>query len=409
MRRARRSNLFALPLLLAPVFAFAGDRVDEGRAQVEQSERVRAIFQEMEVTASARSTSARAEERRLTEALRGAAEQLMAAEAAVRETVRFLQAARSRAADAKARLESGEAVLRQTLPPLIRLAQSPIAAFMSAGFSVQAAKRDLVGVRERANQARVDVSAAREDLLEVETAISRAEDRLPGRRTVQADHAAHEVRLKARLSEVVRARREAVQAAINAARGGRLEAVRTGKLRSVLALLETQHDLDAARTREDNARAEREQKLLAAEAARFREAALITPAGAGTLTSHARPSGQLVPPVEGPVNRGWGELRDGEPAAGLTFQTSPGAKVVAPCGGAVVFAEPFRGYGPLVIVDCGGGHHAVLSGFERIAVVPGQIVREGAPVGVMAAAAKQPGDGNSLAPGPPVRRHTGNW
>ena len=424
MRRARRSNpltlaaapalALSLALLLAPILAFAddptwraSDRVHEGSGQVEQSERVRAVFQEMEVTATARSTSAWAEERRLTEALRGASEQRMAAEAAVRETVRFLEAARSRAAEAKARLESGEAVLRQTLPPLIRLVQSPIAAFVSAGFSVQAAKRDLVAVRDRANQARVDVSAAREDLLTVEAAIWRAEDKLPRRLAVEADLAAHEAKVTARLSDVVRTRIEADQAAINAARGMGLEAARMTKLRAVLALLETQHDLDEARAREDNARAEREQKLLAAEAARFREAALTTPAGAGSLTGNARPTGQLMPPVEGPVIRGWGDLRDGEPAAGLSFQTSPGARVVAPCGGAVVFAEPFRGYGPLIIVDCGGGHHAVLSGFDQIAVVPGQVVQEGAPVGVMAAVAKQPvvggpPDAGPPAPGPPV-------
>ena len=49
----------------------------------------------------------------------------------------------------------------------------------------------------------------------------------------------------------------------------------------------------------------------------------------------------------------------------------------------------------------------MLSGFDQIAVVPGQVVQEGAPVGVMAAVAKQPvvggpPDAGPPAPGPPV-------
>jgi septal ring factor EnvC (AmiA/AmiB activator) len=37
----------------------------------------------------------------------------------------------------------------------------------------------------------------------------------------------------------------------------------------------------------------------------------------------------------------------------------------------------------LTILDCGGGTHAVLAGFERLDARAGQSVRAGAPVGVM--------------------------
>ena len=70
------------------------------------------------------------------------------------------------------------------------------------------------------------------------------------------------------------------------------------------------------------------------------------------------------------------------------FQAEPGARVVAPCGGTVAFAEPFRGYGLLVIIDCGGGYHAVLSGMDQIGVAPGRALQSGDSVGTLPATAK---------------------
>ena len=49
----------------------------------------------------------------------------------------------------------------------------------------------------------------------------------------------------------------------------------------------------------------------------------------------------------------------------------------------MAFAAPFRSYGLLLIVDCGGGYHAVLAGFDRLDVKVGQAVAAGEPVGVM--------------------------
>ena len=57
--------------------------------------------------------------------------------------------------------------------------------------------------------------------------------------------------------------------------------------------------------------------------------------------------------------------------------------MVAPCGGRVAFAGPFRSFGKLVILECGGGVHAVLSGLERLDADVGEAVRAGEPVGVM--------------------------
>lgn len=161
------------------------------------------------------------------------------------------------------------------------------------------------------------------------------------------------------------------------------EAAHADTLRAVLSTLEVQRRADEARAKDEAVRAERHKRVMEAEAARRREAALARPAGIGTIAANAQPKGQLVAPVAGKVVRAWGEMTEGGPAAGISYNTPPAARVVSPCGGRVVFADAFRSYGLLLIVDCGGGYHAVLAGFERLDLKVGQTVQAGEPVGVM--------------------------
>jgi septal ring factor EnvC (AmiA/AmiB activator) len=99
----------------------------------------------------------------------------------------------------------------------------------------------------------------------------------------------------------------------------------------------------------------------------------------------AQPRGQLTAPVAGQVIRAFGDPTDAGPATGLSYATPPNARVVSPCGGKVVFAAPFRSFGLLLIVDCGGGYHFVLSGLSRLDAQIGQMVQAGEPVGIMPA------------------------
>ena len=69
---------------------------------------------------------------------------------------------------------------------------------------------------------------------------------------------------------------------------------------------------------------------------------------------------------------------------GISIATAPGAQVVAPDGGAIVFAGPFRRYGELLIIEHGGGYHSVMAGLARIDGEVGQRVAAGEPVGAMA-------------------------
>lgn len=97
-------------------------------------------------------------------------------------------------------------------------------------------------------------------------------------------------------------------------------------------------------------------------------------------------SGQAAPlrlalrlPVSGRVTTGFSP-----DTPGLTIAASPEATVVAPAPGRVAFAGPFRGYGPIVIVEHGGGVVSLISGLARIDVAAGAPVQPGDPLGIAA-------------------------
>jgi septal ring factor EnvC (AmiA/AmiB activator) len=92
-----------------------------------------------------------------------------------------------------------------------------------------------------------------------------------------------------------------------------------------------------------------------------------------------------VAPVAGPIARRFGAPAEDGPAAGITYDAAAGAYVAGPCGGRVAFAAPFRSYGHLLIVECGGGYDLVLAGLGAIFVSPGQRIGAGEPVGRMPA------------------------
>jgi len=100
-----------------------------------------------------------------------------------------------------------------------------------------------------------------------------------------------------------------------------------------------------------------------------------------TLTAASKPQGQLLRPVPGPIRRTWGQIVEGEPNNGIAFGATGPTTLLAPCAGRIMFAEPFRSYRMLLIIDCGGGYHIVLSGFDQPETSVGQTVRMGAPVG----------------------------
>ena len=107
----------------------------------------------------------------------------------------------------------------------------------------------------------------------------------------------------------------------------------------------------------------------------------------GPPVARAAPAAAASPaayrlPVGGRLVTGLGELSDnGVKARGLTFAVAPGAAVIAPAGGRIVFARPFRSYGGVVIIDHGDGWTTLLTGLGALAVRRGQAVAPGAAIG----------------------------
>ena len=94
--------------------------------------------------------------------------------------------------------------------------------------------------------------------------------------------------------------------------------------------------------------------------------------------------GGLLQPVSGNVlNRFGDKLSGGSVAEWISFQTRAEAQVIAPAGGTVEYARPFRSYGSMLILRTSDGYHVILTGMSRIYVSEGQSVTAGEPVGLM--------------------------
>jgi septal ring factor EnvC (AmiA/AmiB activator) len=109
----------------------------------------------------------------------------------------------------------------------------------------------------------------------------------------------------------------------------------------------------------------------------------------GPIPSISGARGRLTTPVVGRLVARFGKKRGtGTGAKGLSFVTAAGARVIAPHGGHIVFAGPFRGYGRLLIIDHGEGYHTLLAGLGRIDVAVNQRLLTGEPIGIMAPSGK---------------------
>ncbi|MDP6602937.1 MAG: peptidoglycan DD-metalloendopeptidase family protein [Rhodospirillales bacterium] len=94
--------------------------------------------------------------------------------------------------------------------------------------------------------------------------------------------------------------------------------------------------------------------------------------------------GSLTFPAAGQVVGLYGQATDsGLTRKGIIVRTRDEAQVVAPYDGLVVFADRFRGYGQLLIIEHGEGYHFLLAGLNRIDAEAGQRVVAGEPVGLM--------------------------
>lgn len=322
--------------------------------QVRAADQARAALAAGQAAAQQRAADLAAQERRIGADLAAAAKRLQGLEqtsADVTERVAnlALQQARARAA-----LQRESAALTPLLPAMQRLALYPAETLLAAPLPPDDAVRGLIvlgGLARTLEAQAAGIQRQQADLARLGAELDRATSDLTIRQLAQAKEAQA---LDAQLAAARTQRQAAEDDAAAQARKAAAEAERADGLRAAIA------KLDAERA--------------AAETKRTRTA---------SAAPVPKSSGAWVVPVAGTQLHAFGDEVEGGTATGITYQPPPLARVVSPCIGRVVYAGAFRSYGLLLIVDCGGGAHAVLSGFDRLDIAVGRNVQAGEPVGAM--------------------------
>jgi murein hydrolase activator len=339
------------------------------RQRLEHAEQARARALAAQAAAAARAAAAAARAAQLIVARQAAEAKLQAAKAATaRAAARLgaLDAARHRAA---ARLEAATSALEPLLPLIERLSLYPAETLLAAPMPPEQSLRGILILRGltheiAARAARVTAEQARLDA--ATAAVAAAAPELAAAEAAQAEaEAALDRQIAAANADRLAAGGEAAAEAREAAS----EAARAANLRDLLGRLEADRRAAAARA--------------AAHHAGEHASAHKPITGPIRLAAAAHPAHQLLRPVAGHVIRGWGDHTPAGPATGISWRAAPGASVIAPCSGRVLFAAPFHGYGQLLILDCGGGYDAVIAGFAKLDTATDAAVRAGTTLGTL--------------------------
>jgi septal ring factor EnvC (AmiA/AmiB activator) len=340
----------------------AAQSPDQTRRQLQETERDRAAALAAQQNAAAQAAAEAAAAGRLAEQRAAAETRLkLAQQAAADASARMAQIAASQTA-AQAAVADRAAALAPLLPLIERLSRYPAETLLAVPLPPHDAVRGLLVVRAMTHQAALDAAELRRQQTALRASAEAMKQEAPRLAAAQAKQEAAAADLDARLVLANQNRQAAeAESAEDARRAAELGA-KAATLHGLLDQLE-----QAARRRQERATA------AAAAAAMPPPASAVVPPLRGSLTT----------PVAGRIVRGWGEPTEAGPAAGVSYRAIPGARVVAPCAGSVMFAAPFRSYGNLLIIDCGGGYAAVLSGFGRLDTHLGENIRRGATVGTL--------------------------
>jgi len=307
-----------------------------------------------------------AAERRLAERRIELAAQVQEAERAEAAAIAALAMARQAASAAAAEAAERAEALRPFWPVARRLALWPAETLLAAPVPPEDALRGLAVLRAVWGRSLDNAAAARGAASRATEQAARAAERAASLAAAEASARQAVVRLDQEI------------AAARALRAGALDAEAAAIARAAAV---------ASRARTLDAAVERVARPTPAAAASIAAPPSAPPASrAPHAAPHAEPvasSSRGALPVVGSIERGFGDPGIGGPAQGLTLAAAPGARVVAPCAGRAVFAGPFRSYGRLLIVDCGGGLHAVVGGLARLDTEAGSRLLAGEPVGIL--------------------------
>ena len=331
-------------MLAFPILTLAA-APDDARQRLIEAKRTAAI------RAAAQHAAEQHAQAAADQAARLAADRL-AADAALRTTQAATAAASTRLdeveaarRDADARLTTLQAKLEPLLPVLQRLSLYPAQTLLAAPLPAEQAITGLIIVEGLADQVRADAAALEAQRAAVAALRRQALDAATQLKAAQARQADEVVALNRSLATARTGEAAAARRAVAAARAEQDAAALASALKSAIAR---------------------------ADAAASRVSAALP-----GLASDSR----LTIPVAAPVVRRFGDPTEAGPATGLSYQPTPGARVVAPCRGHVVFGAEVQGLGLLAILDCGAGWHVVLSGLGQLDAKPGTAVLAGQAIG----------------------------
>jgi len=95
-------------------------------------------------------------------------------------------------------------------------------------------------------------------------------------------------------------------------------------------------------------------------------------------------TGEAQLPISGVIKTSYGKSDDiGAISQGLKIEGREKALVVAPMGGVIDYAGPFKGYGNIVIIRHQKDYHSLVAGLSKIDTVVGRAVSAGEPIGKM--------------------------
>jgi septal ring factor EnvC (AmiA/AmiB activator) len=114
------------------------------------------------------------------------------------------------------------------------------------------------------------------------------------------------------------------------------------------------------------------QKAEQAEGSSGQGVVTVTAGNTGALGGLGKNS--LLEPVVGTLENG---------SSGLSYTTRPGAQVIAPADGKVLYAGPYHKSGQVLILEITTGYDVVLAGLGRVTVKPNDQLLAGEPVGTM--------------------------
>lgn len=93
-------------------------------------------------------------------------------------------------------------------------------------------------------------------------------------------------------------------------------------------------------------------------------------------------AGSPRPPLPGVVTVRYNDMDAfGAPSRGIEIRGPSQALIVAPMGGIIRFAGPFKNHGNMVIIEHKNGYHSLVAGFQKIDTLVGQVVEAGEPLG----------------------------